>query len=491
MEMDLCDFCKLFIQHINILLYENSKDSCESNLSELKNYYRLSNIFDVLHEDCNICRVCFVKGEYSMVVESLKAVLLKNRVELNNENMKCDICKVLHAEIFVLLDMMCNIDSSLESVSSLYDELQYQGFLADITETVFGKCYNCGRNIDYYHTRNILSRFLENRNVESLKQEVHAWKVISTNDDIINAANKVARNSFKTVQKIGYIDKSTIYLDFNIFDVYEKNDDFKQLLNSTKAKGVYQFVYSPIHMEEICRMDNNEFEAKRFESIHKLTDKVEVLQYDGVLTFCTEDLNDCFDRAKRCSEINSQAEVKNCIHNEERSLFFDKYTGELYSKMINESSLLEMINNISKSDAGKKIKEELPNEVELNEILRGVCFLSCEIKDFKNLYSENITYSELRTAINSISHIFNVLGYNSDKVSKKNEELSAYPVYRKDKYRTVRSNTYDVNHLCYATRCSYFVTNDKKLLKRAKEIYNYIGCKTKVISYDEMIELLR
>lgn len=309
----------------------------------------------------------------------------------------------------------------------------------------------------------MLSRFLESNDIKLLKQEIHAWKVSCSNDAILNAATKVGSNSFKTVCKIGNIDKVTIYLDFNIFSIYEQNDDFKKLLDSTKEEGLYQFVYSPIHMEEICRMDNKEFEAKRLESIHKLTDDVEVLQYDKILTFCTEELKECFDRAKQYLKMNSYAEVKNCIHNEECSLFFYKYTGELYSKMINESSLLEMINNTSKSDEGKKIKKELPNEAELNELLQKVCFANYKIKDFQNIYSEHITYSKLRSVINSISHIFNVLGYNSDKTSKKTEEFCSYPVFRKDKYRTIRSNIYDVNHICYATKCSYFVTNDKKL----------------------------
>lgn len=487
MKMNQCDYCILFIHHIDILLSENIKDCCKSNLLELKNYYRLSNIFDIINENCN---ECINKKRYSRSIELLKDVLLKNGVELNNSNKKCDICRVLPNEIFILLDMTCNIYSTLEKLDSLYEELQYQESLLYLSELAFGKCNNCDNFIDYYHNIKLLSKFLENKNIDLLKQEVYEWKLISANDYIINAANKVFTNGFKTIHKIGFIDKSTIYLDFNIFDKYEKNSDFKFLLDSAKEKGIYKFVCSPTHMEEICRMNNNEYEAERLKSIYKLTDGVEIISYNGILTFCTEDLNECLVRAKKYSEMNNEAEGKNCIHVDEQSLFYNKYSSETFSKMINQSSLLEMINNSSEDNIDKKRKEELPNESEINKIMHKVCFHSYKIKDFQNIYSENITYTNLHNAINSIFHIFNVLGYNSDKLTKKNDMSVRYPVFDKKYYRTIRSSIYDVNHVCYATKCNYFISNDKKLCKRAKEIYNFIGCKTKVITYDELTQML-
>ena len=56
--------------------------------------------------------------------------------------------------------------------------------------------------------------------------------------------------------------------------------------------------------------------------------------------------------------------------------------------------------------------------------------------------------------------------------------------------RTSISASYDLQHVLTATYCDYFVTNDKKLQKRANALYTYTGANTKCISYEEFIKLL-
>lgn len=56
-----------------------------------------------------------------------------------------------------------------------------------------------------------------------------------------------------------------------------------------------------------------------------------------------------------------------------------------------------------------------------------------------------------------------------------------YPTYDREFYRTIRSGFYDVDHICYASKCNYFVTCDYALSSQAMEIYRYLGCKTNVI----------
>ena len=58
------------------------------------------------------------------------------------------------------------------------------------------------------------------------------------------------------------------------------------------------------------------------------------------------------------------------------------------------------------------------------------------------------------------------------------------------KERTIKSSAYDIEHVIYATKCDYFVTDDKNCFKRAEQIYKKIKCKTKILRYDELCDLI-
>ena len=77
----------------------------------------------------------------------------------------------------------------------------------------------------------------------------------------------------------------------------------------------------------------------------------------------------------------------------------------------------------------------------------------------------------------------NALGYHRNKIEKRTKFTykAFYPTYDREFYRTIRSGFYDVDHICYASKCNYFVTCDYVLSSQAMEIYRYLGCKTNVI----------
>lgn len=127
------------------------------------------------------------------------------------------------------------------------------------------------------------------------------------------------------------------------------------------------------------------------------------------------------------------------------------------------------------------------NEVIDNESLNRVFYLICgsqvPIEDFKDYCKKERTFSEIREAIRLFYKLMNALGYHRNKIEKRTKFTykALYPTYDREFYRTIRSGFYDVDHICYASKCDYFVTCDWTLSAQATEIYRFLGCKTRVI----------
>ena len=109
------------------------------------------------------------------------------------------------------------------------------------------------------------------------------------------------------------------------------------------------------------------------------------------------------------------------------------------------------------------------------------------MEEFKDYLKNEKTFQEIREAVRFIYMLMNALGYHRNKIAKcgKWTHEALYPEYTRDFYRNIRSGFYDVDHICYASKCDYFVTCDYTLSFQAKEIYSYLGCKTQVIYCDK------
>lgn len=102
-------------------------------------------------------------------------------------------------------------------------------------------------------------------------------------------------------------------MDFGVYQLYESNEVFHTQLDNYAEMDEIQFVYSPTHMEEVCRMDNSIFEGKRRDNISKICSNCEVfLVRDGCLKILTEPVEVCFDRAKKLQVLNQYAEESEC-----------------------------------------------------------------------------------------------------------------------------------------------------------------------------------
>ena len=281
----------------------------------------------------------------------------------------------------------------------------------------------------------------------------------------------------------------TVYLDFNIYQRYEKEDKVHDFFEKLIQREDVAIVYSGTHLEEIMRMGAEEYKAKRIESIQKLTGgKIAVVGAEKKAVICIQDIQKRFRIVKKYWKMNAAAEERECIQTEARDHLCLHEFEENQEKAIGSSSLHGILTNIDKS--GKKIIEELPDEDYLNKILRYAGIGDRGIREYEDaLHGEKKELSEVRASIVSIAGLLNILGLHGDKITRKTNPGAVYPIYHKDSFQTIRSGYYDNDHLVFATECTYFVTTDKNLYNKAKEIYCFLGVNTEPILLSDFMEL--
>lgn len=490
---EICSFCSCCTKmsaHMRILLalldkYKSDKQfTIQAALAELKAFCWLA--LDLQHHiaDC----ICPSSAEINDALYDVCVVLEKYGMELDKAKRKCDICRILPCEILSLLDEVCK-QKEQENMASWYEELEYHKFLMFLYENPNGPCQECDHSIEYLSNRRMLVEFLDEKNLQSLQEKIYFWKMATNNDQILSYVESVCEIRDFRSEEIVPEDKPSAYLDFCVYDQYEKNTEVKSYMDSLVRDNKINIFCSPSHVEEIIRMHDTKPELQRMCSLQNLTKGLCVVIGESELIFCEEDLAGRLEGARRTADLNVLAENRKCIQNELRNQFFDKYKNEKVSRSVGSATLSKMLSNVDTSTQTKRYSD-LPNESELDEILRYVGIGSQNIREYENLMKrKELTYRDIQYAIISLSSLFNIIGLHADKVEKVNSCPIQYPIYPRANYRTIRSGYYDTDHLLFATKCRYFVTCDEKLYKRAKEIYSYIGCETTPILLRDFMQL--
>ena len=294
-------------------------------------------------------------------------------------------------------------------------------------------CVDCAGCHDFrFYGECLLKTVNEHRDKELIKQDLYAYEnAIVTDDMLDNLGTAPSAKDFNYSSYNSAFPK--FYLDFNVIDDIEK--EFPN--GKFYVKKGYDIFYSPIHLEEVYRMNDDECRGIRTATIRKLTSNHVILNIDDKLTFLTEDPKYSYRRVLRNIGLSKAVEKARTVEIKKRDIFYKE-----------NIDLAKTINNCS--DVFSVIpKEEIDFEVE-------------------NLTSEK----DIRNAIFNLFRI-----------------LDAYSYYRDDKERTVKSSIYDIEHLIYASCCDYFVTQDKKLRKRAEQIYKKMKLNVKVIDYNEFSKM--
>ncbi|WP_299162817.1 hypothetical protein [uncultured Tenacibaculum sp.] len=302
------------------------------------------------------------------------------------------------------------------------------------------KCYDCGNCLDFAYYEDLLQNIIENNgDKKDLAEKLQFWKKAKNTDEIIDNIT-IGRAQIPPKSSINTNTESTVYLDFNLFDRIDRGIPIPEI--ETSKDLIY--CYSPIHLEETHRMKDDEKIQIRIETIRSFTKNNFILNVDDKLDFYCEDPKESYKIALTNTSVNKYLEENRIIKQKDKNIYWEKISGGKF--------------NI-KTGNSKEIFSEI-TELELNKLL----LFSGYQKTISEFKIENCTFSEIQNVIHSLYNVLDNLGYKTDK----NE-------------RTIKSSLYDIDHLVYASCSDFFITDDKKMKLRAKQIYDFLKIKTKII----------
>lgn len=509
----VCKVCKDLPKYAGMYLNQREceKDKVQNekeqnaDLIQLKYYYALLHLLDDIHTRPECPNPENVESEYTVRkcptpehfdqyrnIYNIYANLLMSEKGLNQINLKCDICAVLPYAIFCDLDLVAKNMHSDEMEKA--QKLELDAVITDYYLEAVGSCERwdeCSTGVDWLELMNsvqLLRKYLETKDRKELQISLNNWNRARACDNILNTGVKTTSRDFQTKDiPLCVLEKKTlVYMDFGVYQLYESNEVFHTQLDNYVKMDEIQFVYSPTHMEEVCRMGNSTFENKRRENVSKICSNCEVLPVqNGRLRILTEPVDVCFTRAKKLQNLNQYAEESECATFEvleEKTCGLLKWDEKEAEKRRKEISALTSTQLFDPND------ETIDNE-SLNRVFNLICGSQAPIENFKDYCKKERTFSEIREVVRLFYILMNALGYHRNKIEKRTKftHKAFYPTYDREFYRTIRSGFYDVDHICYASKCDYFVTCDCALSTQAREIYRFLGCKTCVIFCEKKV----
>lgn len=303
-----------------------------------------------------------------------------------------------------------------------------------------------------------------------------------------------------------------IYLDQNIwFDIWdERNSTSLAIVLEKIDRKKVEIVYSPANCEEICnsfcspnnleRISNEEKDI-RLSILSKVARNREIIPYSNDFkithTFsgregpfiALEHPADCFKRVHDNYESNKVAEsaqqysldkaseidqdVKSKLGNANISSILEKdpvaftlLLETLTTKLIHNAALNQLIKaKIQIQPCTAEVKKLI--DIKIHEIRSKQSTYFSEKAEkllinrkVNNIISEGFGVTE--SVVDAVMLTMIELGYASSEVSM--------------------SSLHDNTHSIYGVYCDYFVSRDKKLLKKIIPTYEYLGVKTKIIN---------
>lgn len=302
-------------------------------------------------------------------------------------------------------------------------KLEIEAVIADYYLEAVGSCEQwdeCPSGVDWLElikSVQLLRKYLEKKDRKELQISLNEWNRVRSIDNILNTEIKTTCRDFQTKNiPLCVLEKKTlVYMDFGVYQLYESNEVFHTQLDNYAEMDEIQFVYSPTHMEEVCRMDNSIFEGKRRDNISKICSNCEVfLVRDGCLKILTEPVEVCFDRAKKLQVLNQYAEESECATFEaleEKTcglLRWDEKEVETHRKEISLLTSTQLFDP----------KNEMIDNESINRVFYEICGSRFPVEDFKDYCKKERTFSEIREAVRLLFILMNALGYHRNKIEK-------------------------------------------------------------------------
>ncbi|HHY2677077.1 TPA: hypothetical protein ACV439_005081 [Bacillus toyonensis] len=237
--------------------------------------------------------------------------------------------------------------------------------------------------------------------------------------------------------------KPLVYLDHNVMDKFYKDEEKMRRLVPDYTD--IQYVYSPSHLEEINRLNNEEEEQKVMSTIQEVTCSLFISNFEGSkLSLAHEDPNYGMHRVLK-SEVASDVEAYRVITTDDRKVFHPERTDQIY---LSKLTFDEVFNH---------------------QTVIAVCE-EFQMEEFIDEKGRIKNYILAHQAIHALVRALDNLGYKIDK------------------NRAIKSSVHDIEHMIYAAGTDIFVTMDKKFKERSKLIYQRLRISTDVMDWEEYMD---
>lgn len=349
------------------------------------------------------------------------------------------------------LERFLKLDAANESFSRVKYAILYESSIKELLSYV---CYDCAHCLDFVRYINIFEEFASKMNsdglyFDKLRKSLYEWDKIKLYDCAIDNIENFSNKNRGLLNKFEVFkndeNKRMMYIDMNIL-IYILDEKLEiDRLND------YMLTSSPSILNEILLHNKDQNRCNSLLNLLKrLTNSIMVYSIDNKLEFVRKNFEYLSINKDGILSASNISEQNRLLNSKKRDLYFSKYNDKSHTRSINDKGL-----------SGIELDD-------LQEILT-VCSSGYTYDELKKINIYDLTHDELNHIIYTLYEVLDVIGFNKEKNEK-----------------TIRSSAHDIEHIKYASKCDVFLSADKKLCKKALEIYKFLGIKTEVKWLNEL-----
>lgn len=285
-------------------------------------------------------------------MDSGKAAAKKDKMKFD-----CELYKRL--SVFISENLYLYIQKKIDK-----DELNITyTILCAVVQTLYPKnpCVNCEGCLDFrYYVELLIKTVQQNYSIECLEQALYSYENCIAIDGMLNNIGTAPSKKDFNYQ-IYSSTKPCIYIDFNVFDRIEKEFPKGTFFYD---KNEFDIFYSPIHLEEVYRMNYDGFRNERIQTIRKITDCHIILNIDSKLSKFTEEPCYSYKRVLRNLGISKALENARTVEIKKRDVLY-KENIDLAKTINNAKNVFNIIPNeeINFNTQNLKTEAEIRNAV--------------------------------------------------------------------------------------------------------------------------------
>lgn len=256
------------------------------------------------------------------------------------------------------------------------------------------------------------------------------------------------------------------YLDQNIISKCANDQNLRNQIVNFRKKSRCRFLYSPYVIEDGIKMSRVRL-AEYFSVIKEVTNLSMLAMVDGKISFVTEEIETTSDRVLLWRDATSAAEELKVTKMHYNHWGFSHYArnSRIAERANNDiNGFLDSLRPYLRSKASDLDCDDFESDY---AIYHRLSFATIEKPfSFDELVTRSLSFESETECVELIGGLCELL----DLINYKTESLS--------EPAKIRSSLQDVEHLKYAWKANYFVTEDARLRARGEFIYSTLKLKT-------------